>query len=77
VPIAFIYRFRASPRPFVRTGVSLNRVFDINGATECARVPSGEHFYCLEDRSLAELRHRGTSGLLLEAAFGTSQKALA
>jgi hypothetical protein len=65
VPITFIYRFRASPRPFVRTGVSLNRVIDINDATECARGPSGEQFYCLEGRSLAELRHRGTPGLVV------------
>lgn len=64
-PITFIYRFRAAARPFVRTGVSLNRVFDISGATECARGPFGEQFYCLEGSSLAELRHRGTSGFVV------------
>lgn len=64
VPVTFIYRFRTSPRPFVRTGVSLNRVFDINGATACAHGPSGEQLYCLEGSSLAELRHRGTSGFV-------------
>ena len=48
-----------------RTGVSLNRVFDISGATECARGPFGEQFYCLEGSSLAELRHRGTSGFVV------------
>jgi hypothetical protein len=64
-PITFIYRFRAAARPFVRTGVSLNRVFDISGANECARGPFGEQFYCLEGNSLAELRHRGTSGFVV------------
>jgi hypothetical protein len=64
VPITFIYRFGAPTRPFVRTGVSLSRVFDISGATECGRGPFGEQFYCLEGRPLAELRHRGTSGFV-------------
>ncbi len=62
LPMTLIYRFRAPVQPFVRAGVSLNRVFDISGATECARGPSGERFYCLEGLPLAELRHRGTSG---------------
>ena len=65
VPITFIYRFGAPTRPFVRTGVSLNRVFDIGGATECARGTFGEQFYCLEGSPLAELRHRGTSGFVV------------
>ena len=65
LPITVLYRSRAPARPFVRTGVSLNRVFDISGATECARGPSGEQFYCLEGSSLAELRHRGTSGFVV------------
>jgi hypothetical protein len=64
-PITLIYRFRAPSRPFVRTGISLNRVFDISGATECARGPFGEQFYCLEGSPLAELRHRGTSGFVV------------
>ena len=64
-PITLIYRFRAPSRPFVRTGVSLNRVFDISGAAECARGPFGEQFYCLEGSPLAELRHRGTSGFVV------------
>jgi hypothetical protein len=68
-PITFIYRFRAVARPFVRTGLSLNRVFDISGATECARGPFGEQFYCLEGSSLAELRHRGTSGFVVGGGF--------
>ena len=65
MPMTFIYRFGAPARPFVRTGVSLNRVFDISGATECGRGPFGEQFYCLEGSSLAELRHRGTSGFVV------------
>ena len=64
VPVTFIYRFRAPARPFVRTGISVNRVFDIGGATGCAHGPFGEQFYCLQGSSLAELRHRGTSGLV-------------
>jgi hypothetical protein len=65
VPITFIYRFGSPTRPFVRTGVSLSRVFGISGATECGRGPFGEQFYCLEGSSLAELRHRGTSGFVV------------
>ena len=68
-PLTLVYRFRAQPRPFVRTGVSLNRVFDIGAATHCARGPFGEQFYCLEGRSLAELRHRGTSGFVAGGRF--------
>ena len=44
-PISFIYRFPAPTGPFVRTGVSFNRVFDISGAIECGRGPFGEQFY--------------------------------
>jgi hypothetical protein len=64
-PITAVYRFRAPMRPFVRTGVSFNRVFGVGGATECARGPFGERFYCLDSRFLAELRHRGTSGFVV------------
>jgi hypothetical protein len=64
-PITLIYRVRAPTRPFVRAGVSFNRVFDISGATECGRGPFGEQFYCLEGSFLAELRHRGTSGFVV------------
>jgi hypothetical protein len=64
-PISFVYRFHAPTRPFIRGGVALNRVFDINGAIECGRGPFGEQFYCLEGSPLAELRHRGTSGFVV------------
>jgi hypothetical protein len=65
VPGTIIYRFRPPARPFVRTGISFNRVFDISGATECALGPFGERFYCLDGSLFAELRHRGTSGFVL------------
>ena len=64
-PLTLIYRFRRPLRSFVRTGVSLNRVFDIRGATECAHGPFGEQFYCLAGSSLAELRHRSTLGFVV------------
>jgi hypothetical protein len=63
-PITLIYRFRARTQPFVRAGVSFNRVFEIAGATGCARGPFGEEFFCLEGNTIAELRHRGTSGVV-------------
>ena len=69
VPGTFVYRFRAPIRPFVRTGVSLNRVFDISGATQCGRGPSGERFYCLDGSPVAELRHRGTFGFVAGGGF--------
>ena len=65
MPATFIYRFRRPMGPFVRAGIAFNRVFDVSGATECARGPSGEQFYCLEGSALAELRHRSTSGFVL------------
>jgi hypothetical protein len=68
-PITLIYRFRVPARPFVRTGVSFNRVFDVSGATECGRGPFGEQFYCLGGSSSAELRHRGTSGFVVGGGF--------
>lgn len=68
-PITLIYRVRAPMRPFVRAGASFDRVFDINGATECGRGPFGEQFYCLEGSVLAELRHRGTSGFVVGAGL--------
>ena len=66
LPVTFVYRLRPSPpRPFVRAGVSLNRVFDTGAAVECARGPFGEQFYCLDGNPLAELRHRTTYGPLV------------
>jgi hypothetical protein len=64
-PATFIYRFRRPMRPFVPAGVSVNRVFDISGATECGRGPFGEQFYCVDGAVLAELRHRSASALVL------------
>jgi hypothetical protein len=32
LPATFIYRFQRPPEPFMRTGISFNRVFDISGA---------------------------------------------
>jgi hypothetical protein len=63
-PLTLTYRFRPPRRPFLRIGVSLNRVFDISGATECARGPFGEQFYCIGGSPIAELRHRGTFGFV-------------
>jgi hypothetical protein len=37
VPATFIYGCQRPPEPFMRTGISFNRVFDISGANECAR----------------------------------------
>jgi hypothetical protein len=68
VPIIAVYRFAFPIRHFVRTGVSFNRVFDA-GATECARGPFGERFYCLDSQFLAELRHRGISGFIVGGAL--------
>ena len=68
----FVYRVRAPTRPFVRAGVSFNRVFDISGTTECGRGPFGKQFYCLEGSKLAELRHRGTFGFVVGVGFGSS-----
>jgi hypothetical protein len=63
LPVTFVYRLRPLPaRPFVRAGLSLNRIFDTGDAVECARGPFGEQFYCLNGSPLAELRHRSTYG---------------
>jgi hypothetical protein len=75
-PLTLIYRFPAPARPFVRTGVSFNRVFQVSGAIECARGPFGEQFYCLGDSFLAELRHRGTSGLVVGSGVRLKWKSL-
>jgi hypothetical protein len=64
MPGTFIYRFRRPTGPFMRTGISFNRVFNVSGVTECARGPNGERFYCLDGSLLAELRHRGVAGLV-------------
>jgi hypothetical protein len=63
-PVALIYRFQAPPHPFVRTGISFNRVFHVGGATRCGRGPFGEQFYCLDGSQAAEIRHRGASGFV-------------
>jgi hypothetical protein len=63
-PLTLTYRFRAPTRPFLRLGVSINHIFDISGATQCARGPFGEQFYCLGGSPIAELRHRGTFGFV-------------
>lgn len=65
IPVTFLYRFRRPAGPFARAGISFNRVIGVSGATECGRGPSGERFYCLDGRPLAELRHRGALGFVL------------
>lgn len=63
LPITLVYRFRSLPaRPFIRAGISLNRVFDTGAAVEYAHSSFGEQFYCLNGSSLVELRHRSTYG---------------
>ncbi len=68
-PVTVVYRFRASAKPFVRAGVSFNRVFGINGASPCGRGPFGEQFYCVDGAPVAELRHRGTAGFAAGGGF--------
>ena len=53
----------------MRTGISFNRVFDISGATACARGPFGEQFYCLKGSLFAQRPHCGTSGFVLEGGL--------
>ena len=67
---AFIYRFRAKANPLVRTGIAFNRVFAVGGSKACARGPFGEQFYCVDDRPVAELRHRGTMGFVTAGGVG-------
>jgi len=63
-PLTLTYRFSPPTRPILRIGVSFNRVFGISGATECARGPFGEQFYCIGGSPIAELRHRWTFGFV-------------
>jgi hypothetical protein len=44
-------------------------VFEISGATKCARGTFGEQFYCVNGSQVAELRHGGTLGPLLGGGF--------
>jgi len=60
-----------STRPFIRTGVALNRVLDIGGATACARSPFGERSIVWKI-VLAELRHRGTAGFVVGSVRDSS-----
>jgi hypothetical protein len=69
-PVTLIYRFRSRMKPFLRAGVAFNRIFDINGATVCARGPFGEQFYCVGGNRAAELRHRGASGFVAGGGIG-------
>src|SRR5262249_21791642 len=63
-PVTLIYRFHARGKPFLRSGIAFNRILSIGGATPCQRGPFGEQFYCVEGRSVAELRHRSTPGFV-------------
>lgn len=76
MPATLVYRFHHPARPFVRTGISFDRVFDISGANECAQGPFGERFYCLDGSMITELRHRGTSGLVLGGGVRIKLKGL-
>lgn len=69
-PVALVYRWRGRAKPFARAGIAFNRIFDVSGATECARGPFGEQFYCVDGKSVAELRHRGTSGFVAGGGIG-------
>ncbi len=64
LPVTVSYRFRRPARPFVRAGISFNRVFDV-GAEVCAQGRFGEQFYCSDGGLLLELRHRGTHGVVV------------
>jgi hypothetical protein len=70
LPVSFFYRFRTRPNLVVRTGLSLNRLFEIGGPAACERGPFGEQFYCLNGAPVAELRHAWTSGVVAGAGIG-------
>lgn len=59
------YAGRLRARPFLRAGVSFNRVFSVGNAMGCGRGPFGEQFYCLSGAAVAELRHRSTYGAVV------------
>lgn len=63
-PFTLAYRIRSPQGLFLRAGFCLNGIFSIRGAAACARGPFGEQFYCLDGRSLFELRHRRTDGFV-------------
>jgi hypothetical protein len=69
LPGTVMYRFRTRPEPFVRAGISANRVFHVGGAEACGSGPSGEQFFCAGGIPIAELRHRGTPGLVAGGGF--------
>jgi hypothetical protein len=63
-PSTFKYQFPAPAKPFMRAGISFNRIFAVSGATQCARGTSGDQFYCEGAIPIAELRHRSTLGFV-------------
>jgi hypothetical protein len=70
LPLSVRYVFPIVPaRPFVRAGVSMNRVFGVANAARCGSGSFGEEFYCNGNGPRAELRHRSTYGPLVGAGI--------
>ena len=63
LPALFRYAFSRLPaHPLVHAGMSFNRVIAVDGPNVCAQ---GREFYCIGGKTVAELRHRHTHGLVL------------
>ena len=77
LPVLLKYDMASGPaRPFVHVGISFNRIFGVESASECGRGIFGEHFYRVEGTTVAELRHRGTHGAVIGGGVRFRWKAI-
>ncbi len=77
LPLLLRYDFRGSSvHPFIHAGVSLNWTIPADSANTCPGTDPDSGFYCLGDRTAAQLRHQHTYGPLLGAGAEFKLKAL-
>jgi hypothetical protein len=72
------YAFMQSPiRPFVRAGVSFNRIIVGSGSDVCTdSLQENNGYYCIGDEVVAQLRHSHTHGFVLGSGVDFQLKAL-
>ena len=71
------YSFPTSPiRPFMHAGMSFNWIIAVCGSDICADASADSDHYCIEGKTVAELRHSHAHGFVLGAGADLQLKAL-
>ena len=66
----------SSIRPFIHVGMSFNWIMAVCGSDICTDTTVHDKYYCIEDKTVAELRHSHTHGFVLGTGADLQLKAL-